>query len=439
MPAKHRSNNKSYQGGLFMKKKLLVIMVCLCAVLLGACGKESANKEGASQENTNSEPIEITMLTAMAYGTEGLDLAVESFQKTHPNVTFDIQHIPNDYETILKSRINAGEFPDIIAAQTGSMVASYYDFAYDFSEDPVIEKFNPNAIELSKSPEGKVLSLPWTYETMGIIYNKDLFEQAGITELPATLDELEAVCKELESQGILPFATAFKETWVLAHIASHYMTTENTDPVKTVEALSNGEITFDTMDNFNNLYRLLDMMIEYGPNKNLETDWEKSENMLANGEAAMIHMGDWCEATLKEFNPDVNVGFLPVPISNNAQESYLLSSISWQLLANKDSEHLDMTTEFLKHILTSEEGQAWMTEYVGAVPAVTTDMDVTGMLASSAKTSIDEGMTRPWNHTLWPSGYNMKMGAFLQEYLFGVSEIEQTNEKLTTGWLEQIH
>jgi raffinose/stachyose/melibiose transport system substrate-binding protein len=429
-------------------KKRLMIMLCVLVLLASACGKADPQEQqstdtgkassATSNETSSDKAIEITMLTAMAYGTEGLDIAVENFKKLHPNVSFDIQHMPNDYETILKSRINAGEFPDIIAAQTGSMVSSYYDFAYDFTNDPVLDKFNTGAIELSKSSDGKVLSLPWTYETMGIIYNKDVFEKAGITELPATMDELEAVCQELEAQGILPFATALKEPWVLAHIASHYMTTENEDPMKTIDALSKGDITFSEMDNFNNLYRLLDMMVEYGPSKFLEIDWEKSENMLANGETAMIHMGDWCEAVLKDFNPDVNVGFLPVPVSNNADESYLLSSISWQLLANKDSENVEMTKEFLEYILTSEDGQVWMTEYVGAVPATKTNMQVTGMLASSAKESIDEGMTRPWNHTLWPSGYNMKMGAFLQEYLFNVADAEGSNEKITAGWIDEV-
>jgi raffinose/stachyose/melibiose transport system substrate-binding protein len=422
-----------------MIKKILALMLCLAVGLVSGCSSNSNVNESDEKESTSSsEKVEISMVTAMAYGTEGLDIAVENFKEMHPNVTFDIQHIPNDYTTVLKSRINSGQVPDIILAQTGSQVATLYDYAYDFTDDPIVDKFNEGAIELSKSSDGELLSLPWTYETMGIIYNKDLFEKAGITELPATLDELEQVCEELQTQGILPFATAFKEQWVLAHVASHFMTTQNDDPSITVEEISSNKLKFSDIDNFNNVYQLLDLMIEYGPNKPLEIDWEISENMLSNGEAAMIHMGDWCEATLKGFNADVNVGFLPVPISDDKNDAYLASSISWQLLLNKDSENLDLKKEFLEYILTSEDGQRWMTEYVGAVPAAKTDMQPSGMLATSAKELIDSGMTKPWNHILWPAGYNMKLGAFLQEYMLGTVDSETTNTNITNGWLDEV-
>jgi raffinose/stachyose/melibiose transport system substrate-binding protein len=430
-----------------MKNKLLIIIICLLVASVSGCGtKDDENggkaatddvkKESDSNDKTSDEKIEITMMTAMAYGTEGLDIAVENYKKTHPNVTFDIQHIANDYDTVLKSRINSGQFPDIIAAQTGANVATYYDYAYDFTDDAVVDKFNEKAIAISKSSDEKLLSLPWTYETMGIIYNVDLFEEAGITTLPTTLAELEETCKILESKGILPFATAFKEQWVLAHLGSHFMTTQNEDPAVTIEAISNGELSFSDIDNFNNVYKMLDLMLKYGPDKPLEINWESSENMLANGEAAMIHMGDWCEATLKSFNPDVNVGFMPVPISEDPNDAFLLSSISWQLLLNKDSEHVDAAKEFMEYILTSEDGQRWMTEYVGAVPAAKTDMEPSGMLAKSAKVSIDAGMTKPWNHTLWPAGYNVTFGAYLQEYMFSDIDVEAVNEKITSGWLE---
>ncbi len=57
------------------------------------------------------------------------------------------------------------------------------------------------------------MSLPWTYENLGLIYNIELFEKAGITELPDTMDELEAACEKLSAAGITPFALAAKETW----------------------------------------------------------------------------------------------------------------------------------------------------------------------------------------------------------------------------------
>lgn len=444
---------------MFKKVTSLLLSVVLVMTFFSACGpaedkaadktpdkattedkqkEESDQAKDKKEDQESAEKMTISMITAMAYGTEGLDIAVENFKKTHPNIDFDIQHVPNDHSTVLKSRVNSGQFPDILVAQTGSAIAAYYGNAYDFSDDPIVDKFNSGAIELSKSSDGKLLSLPWTYETMGLIYNKDVFEKVGITELPSTLDELEAACQKIADQGILPFATGLKEAWVLAHITSHYMANQNADPKVTIEQISNGQLKFSDIANFDNVYRLLDMMIQYGPQKPLEVNWEKSENMLSNGEAAMIHMGDWCEATLKEFNADVNVGFLPVPISDKPEDANLLSSISWQFLINKESPNMEVAKEFLEYILTSEDGLTWMTQYVGAVPATKTDMKPSGMLAVSAKELIDAGKTKPWNHILWPSGYNMTIGAFMQDYLLGQADAKATDQKITQGWLDEV-
>ena len=69
--------------------------------------------------------------------------------------------------------------------------------------------------------------------------------------------------------------------------------------------------------------------------KPLEVDWETSENMLANGDAAMIHMGDSCQSTLDSFNPDANLGFLPTPVGDGAEDCTLLSSCNWTYIADK--------------------------------------------------------------------------------------------------------
>ncbi|WP_458788500.1 extracellular solute-binding protein, partial [Vallitalea sediminicola] len=96
---------------------------------------------------------------------------------------------------------------------------------------------------------------------------------------------------------------------------------------------------------------------------------ETSENMLANGEAAIIHMGDWCQSTLDKFNPDANVGFLPFPVSDNPDDVTLLSSVSWTYIVNKDSDNIDLAKQYLQFILTSDEGIDWITNYIGSVPA----------------------------------------------------------------------
>ena len=48
----------------------------------------------------------------------------------------------------------------------------------------------------------------------GMMYNQELFDQAGISAMPATFTELEAACEKLAAAGIQPFTNGYKEWWV---------------------------------------------------------------------------------------------------------------------------------------------------------------------------------------------------------------------------------
>ena len=54
--------------------------------------------------------------------------------------------------------------------------------------------------------DGAVYGLPLYLEGYGFLYNKDYFEEAGISEVPLTLTELEQAVKKLEDAGIPPIS-----------------------------------------------------------------------------------------------------------------------------------------------------------------------------------------------------------------------------------------
>ena len=59
----------------------------------------------------------------------------------------------------------------------------------------------------------KVMAVPIESTAWGVVYNKEMFEDAGI-ELPETLDDLRQVCEKLKAKGYTPFMLAFQEQWV---------------------------------------------------------------------------------------------------------------------------------------------------------------------------------------------------------------------------------
>lgn len=440
-----------------MAKKTLAILLsaAMATSMLAACGSSDTKTDEGTADNTAAEDtatddaaddkaeedtssgdeVVLKVFDAHAYGLDQYAEMVEAFEKDHPGVKIEVQHAANDSATLLQSRVNSGDVPDVFDVESGTSAKMYYEYAYDWTNDTdVTSLFNEDALETGRDDDGKIKSLPWTYENMGILYNKDCFEQAGITELPTTIDELEEACKKLEAAGITAFAMPAKETWVLGQLATHFMMDKSLDASGTAEAIKSGELKFADMPNWNNLFKLLDLAVEYGPDKPLEIDWETSENMLANGQAAMIHMGDWCQSTLDSFNPDANIGFLPCPVGDSANDCTLLSNCNWTYIVNKDSENLDLAKEYLTYILTSDMGQYWMCEGVGAVPGVKTDKEVKGKLANDAKTYIAEGKTNGWIHTIAPQGYGDTCGPYLQAYMTGDMSAEEVTQCFQEFW-----
>ena len=418
---------------MIKKAMAALMMTAMATACLTACSKSSAESSTGGKEE-----ITLKVFDAHAYGLEEYAQMAKKFEAAHPGVKIEVQHAANDGNTLLQSRVNSGDIPDVFDVESGTAAQKYYEYAYNWSNDKdVLDKFNEAALKTGKDEDGNIMSLPWTYENLGLLYNKDLFERAGITKLPATMDELEDACKKLEAAGITAFALAGKETWVLQQLSTHFMMDKSLDAAGVVEKLNSGQLKFKDMKNFQNLFRFLDLAVKYGPSKPLEVDWEASENKLANGEAAIIHMGDWCQSTLDSFNPDANLAFLPCPVSDDPKEATLLSSCNWTYIVNKDSKHLDLAKEYLEYILTSEEGQKWMCEGVGAVPGAKTTLEVKGSLAKDAASYVGKGETNSWIHTIEPNGYADIVGPAIQAYMIGDMTAEQVTDAFQNGWIVQ--
>ncbi len=405
----------------------MALVLTAVTVLAGGCGKDGQGAQG--------KEITISTFDGNPYAPEEFAKVVEQFQEDHPGVTVEVQHAPNDNKALLQSRVNSGEIPDVFAVEAGSFAEMYYEYAYDWSEDTdILELFHETAVDRGRDGEGRVMALPWFYENMGMLYNKDCFEKAGITKLPVNVQELEEACKKLEEKGITAFALGGKETWVLSQLASHFILDKSLDGEGTNEALLKGDLTIAGLPHMDNLFKLLDLAVAYGPDKPLEIDWETSENMFANGEAAMIQMGDWCQATLDSFNPDARVGFLPMPVGDTEEETTVLSSGNWVLIVNKDSQNLELAKEYLVYILTSQKGVEWICNHVGLVPCAKTDTQVQGMLANDAKTYIEAGRTNGWLHTIAPATYSETCGACIQAYMTGGMTKDEVIQSLQEIW-----
>jgi raffinose/stachyose/melibiose transport system substrate-binding protein len=166
-----------------------------------------------------------------------------SYEKAHPDVHLDISKRPLDsIDRLIATSLKASRGPDLIGTPGASYVATYADAGYLRRLDDYVKQYGwkdkllPWALRAGELG-GHVYSVPTSYETMVIYYNKKLFADRGL-KIPTNRQQLEALCQDLADHGITPFMAGSAEwrpatEWFVTVFLNHYA-----GPKAVYEALS---------------------------------------------------------------------------------------------------------------------------------------------------------------------------------------------------------
>ncbi|GAA3741575.1 sugar ABC transporter substrate-binding protein [Leifsonia bigeumensis] len=148
------------------------------ALLLAGCSAGPAESDGPVT-------IEFFNFTAGADHEAQLQRIVDAFEDENPNITVKVQNAPyEDYFTSLKTRIAGNTAPD-------TFELNYENFVSFASSGALLdlETAAPDAIDKSVyfpkaydafNFDGVQLGLPESFSVVVLIYNKDLFDAAGL-------------------------------------------------------------------------------------------------------------------------------------------------------------------------------------------------------------------------------------------------------------------
>jgi multiple sugar transport system substrate-binding protein len=186
---------------------------------LSSCGGGSEGSTGTGAAASSGKLSGTATLT-----TWGADAEIAAFRaiaadfQAARGAQVEIEVLPYDQiRTVIDRRLQAGEAPDLFRvsytdvggyARTGALadLSDYLDDSYEDAFLPALWK----SVTLDGAPVG----VPHHTDTSALVYNKAHFAKAGITEVPATLedawswDELTDVLKRLKAAnlGAEPFA-----------------------------------------------------------------------------------------------------------------------------------------------------------------------------------------------------------------------------------------
>ncbi len=416
---------------IFSRKSIsFPLLLVLVLLLMTSCSN-------GAQESTDSKTIHIYQFKVEI--SEPLKAMVAEYEKEHPGIKVEVLSVGGgmDYAASLKAKFSSGDEPDIFTNEGYQDMETWFEYLEDLSDQPWVNELD----DFAKRPmtkDGKLYGQPMNLEGFGFIYNRDLFEQAGITDLPQTLTELRQVAQRLEEQGIIPFANAYQEYWVLGNHLANIPFSRQEEPERFIEELDAQTNRIPGNPVFDDWVQLMDLMLEYSNPYPLTTDYNTQVTLFATGQAAMMPQGNWTQPQIDGINPDLNIGILPTPVNDDpALADYLAVGVPANWVVNKNSPVKEEAKDFLNWMVTSDTGKRYITEEFKFVPAfqsIKTSPDIVGDLGAEIIRRVEEDKVLSWNFSRFPKGLNHDLSSIMQAYIAGAITKEDMMQQFQEAW-----
>lgn len=357
-----------------MKRVLcLLTAIMLILTLFAGCGKsnESAGQDMTAAETTKAEastvqeaPQEVTV-QVLHYMSEqgkrdGLKAWTDAITAGNPEIKFDVQGIDfNQYQTTLKTKIAAGDPPDVIFGRP-KMYADMVKAGHimDLTGQPFVGNVAESATASMKLDE-KVYGVAFDLQTMGVFYNKDLFQQAGV-EVPKTYSELIKLCDTLQSKNIIPFSHGFKDAWTAqVDFQSDFYSSLGKIPTFFKDVRDRTK-KFADFPEFKASLERYAKRLSYSSGDDFGTDYSKSLQLFATGKTAMVIEGNWALGDIRKNNPEGNFGFFANPFSDNADENVLDIAVDDAFMVSAQTKVKDAVFKLFDYATSAQGTEAWV-------------------------------------------------------------------------------
>lgn len=211
-------------------KKFFYMGTLLFSVGLLAAGCGSNDTDSSGNESTDGKTtLDFWSFWGSGARQEVIEEIIADFNASQDEIEVKYSYQPwGDIWTKSLSAITAGNPPDVIVQDINSVAQrAEAQQATDLSayiEEGFSDEFYPQLWETVEY-EDKPYAVPFNTDTQVIFYNKQIFEEAGISEddLPQTWDELEKVAHQLDVKngndferiGFYPLWNLGADVWAL--------------------------------------------------------------------------------------------------------------------------------------------------------------------------------------------------------------------------------
>lgn len=350
-----------------IKKMVMMLCVVVMVVSLTACQSKDNNKDGK---------VKLTFQIWDVVQKEGMEAIAKAYTEQNPNVTVEVQVTSwSEYWTKLEAAASGNQLPDIFWMHTNEilkyadngMLADLTDLYKEESQTYYTDHFSEISLENIKGSDGKYYGIPKDKDTVCLIYNKEMFDQAEVSYPDENwtwndyIDASKKIYEKTGKYGYMAYGDEQLGYWNFVYQARGYILGEDKKEV----GFTN-EATKNAMKFYIDLQKE-----EFCPDQNYFAETEPATAFFSE-QGAMYLEGNWGLKSKLDDYPEMvgkwDVAVLPKcpnPASGDGRAT-MSNGLCYATAAK--GKNLEAAKEFLR-FLGSEEGQRIQGESGAAIPA----------------------------------------------------------------------
>jgi len=433
-----------------MKKLIsLVIAITMLVSVMAGCGNTSSTNtetststatDSVAQESTKA-PVEAVTLKYLTWDYSDRTKSTDAWilvLKDKYNITIDMQNVPTDqYAAVFKTHFVANDMPDLANVHgigpdlvvSNEKVQLEADTFADISGLSSVAGYLP-AVTDSVKIGGKLYYVPISTNVLGVLYNKKVFNDNGIS-VPKSLDDFTAASDKLKAAKIIPIASGAKDSWttqIMPFIAFSQYIDGKDSTIR--NKLADGSMKYADINA--DMKKVLSVQQDwakkgYYQDNFLGTDINVASQLVGTGKAAMLICGTWQLKTIQDADPKVEVGFFALPLNAAGEKIQVPTNANSGICINAKSKNLDMAKQALDYYLSAENQKLVMIDLNGI--STNTKVEPEVPFLKDVSNAMNEGNVQPvwWgcNGLYFPGATAFKIDVQIQGLLADGTTIDK--------------
>ncbi len=290
---------------------------------------------------------------------------LKNFEAKYPNITVNWSPIPTNYDTKMRANVAAQSVADVFYVDP-SMAQEYTPAGKLLNLSPYMARdnvspssFYPNLQETFDCADGTVYGIPKDWNTLGLFYNKTMFQKAGLGD-PSnwTWSDFSNAAKTLTKGGVygaaLPADGSRWGAFLFANGGQMLSANGKTAAFNNAAGLSAASFYTSFEANKTGVQP-----------SDIGASWDGEA--FGKQEVAMTFEGGWMIPFMTSTYPNVQYGIAPLPKAPNGQRGNLLYTNAWG--AYSGTKHPDAAWKLIEY-MTSATYQKQVLDDGFALPSI---------------------------------------------------------------------